>query len=279
MNSSTLKGYFALLRPFNIGIVFLTIAAAAVLAGARAADWLLVLLASLSGALIAGGGYAINDYFDLEIDRINKPSRPLPGGTVSTRGAWRVWGTTSLIGLLFGATLGMGTLAIALFWVVSLYFYSRIFKRTVLLGNLLVGLVTALAFVYGSLAVGNLERSFFPALFAFLINVARELVKDVEDIEGDARQNAQTLPVKYGAKQGLILASLTIVLLISSTFLPYSSGLYSIEYLAIVGLVNLALVYVVISMWKDRTASNLSKLSRILKLSMVVGLVAIYAGS
>jgi len=279
MNSSTLKGYFALLRPFNIGIVFLTIAAAAVLAGARAADWLLVLLASLSGALIAGGGYAINDYFDLEIDRINKPSRPLPGGTVSTRGAWRVWGTTSLIGLLFGATLGMGTLAIALFWVVSLYFYSRIFKRTVLLGNLLVGLVTALAFVYGALAVGNLERSFFPALFAFLINVARELVKDVEDIEGDARQNAQTLPVKYGAKQGLILASLTIVLLISSTFLPYSSGLYSIEYLAIVGLVNLALVYVVISMWKDRTASNLSKLSRILKLSMVVGLVAIYAGS
>jgi len=279
VNSSSTVGYLKLLRPFNIGIVFLTIAAAAVLAGARPSDWLMVLLASLSGALIAGGGYAINDYFDLEIDRVNRPARPLPSGAATPRGAWRLWGATSSVGLVLGASLGAGTLAIALFSILSLYFYSRVFKRTVLLGNLLVGLVTALAFVYGALTVGNLERSFFPALFAFLINVAREFVKDVEDIEGDARQNAQTLPVKYGAKPGLILASLTIVLLISATFLPYSSGAYSVEYLAIVSLVNIALVYVVISMWKDRTASNLNNLSRILKLTMIVGLVAIYVGS
>ena len=139
--------------------------------------------------------------------------------------------------------------------------------------------MTALAFVYGGLAVGHAERSFFPALFALLINVARELVKDVEDIEGDAKEKAGTLPVRYGIKPALILASLTIFLLVVATFLPYSSGVYSFNYLALVMVVDAALVYVLISMWKDHTPSNLGKLSFILKLDMVGGLVAIFLGS
>jgi geranylgeranylglycerol-phosphate geranylgeranyltransferase len=279
MNSRTFNAYIELLRPLNIGIVFLTIAAAAVIADARIADWLVVVLAALAGALIAGGGYALNDYFDLEIDRINRPSRPLPRGVASKEGVVWVWGATSAVGILLSAYLGSYTFAIATFWVVSLYFYNRTYKRTIFAGNVLVGVITGLAFVYGAVAVGNVERSWFPALFAFLINVARELVKDVEDLEGDAKENAQTLPVKYGIKPALMLASLTIILLVTATVLPYSSGMYTIEYLIIVALVNVALLYVVISMWMDRSPSNLKKLSLILKLNMILGLIAIFVGS
>jgi geranylgeranylglycerol-phosphate geranylgeranyltransferase len=279
MNSSTFKAYVELLRPLNVGIVFLTIAAAAVLADARAADWLVVVLAASAGALIAGGGYALNDYFDLDIDTINRPARPLPRGAARTEGALWIWRVTSTAGVLVSAYLGPITFSIALFWVVSLYFYNRTYKRTVLVGNVLIGVDTGLAFVYGAVAIGNAQRSWFPALFAFLINVARELVKDVEDLEGDARGNAQTLPVKYGAKPALMLASLTIILLVGATFLPYSSGLYTIDYLIIVTVVNVALLYVLNSMWRDRSPSNLNKLSLILKLNMVVGLIAIFVGS
>jgi geranylgeranylglycerol-phosphate geranylgeranyltransferase len=279
MSSDSLKGHLGLLRTLNLGIVFLTIAAAGVLAGASAQNWTTVLLASLAGALIAGGGNAINDYFDREIDRINKPNRPLPAGTATPKGAVLLWAVTSGIGLVLSVFTGYGTLIIALFWVVSLYFYSKVLKRTVLAGNLLVGIMTALAFVYGGLAVGHAERSFFPALFALLINVARELVKDVEDVEGDAKENAGTLPVKYGVKPALVLASLTIFLLVVATFLPYSSGVYSFNYFALVMVVDAVLIYILVSMWRDRSPSNLGKLSFILKLDMVGGLVAIFLGS
>jgi geranylgeranylglycerol-phosphate geranylgeranyltransferase len=279
MSSDSLKGYFGLLRPLNLGIVFLTVAAAAILAGGLAAHWLTILFASLAGALIAGGGYAINDYFDIEIDRINKPNRPLPRGAATDRGAVWLWGITSGVGLLLCASVGGGALAVGLFWVISLYFYSKTLKRTALTGNILVGVITGLAFVYGGIAVGHAERSFFPALFAFLINVARELVKDVEDLEGDAKGKASTLPVKYGVKPALVLASMTIFLLVVATFLPYSSGIYSVSYLALIVVVNAALIYVIVSMWKDRSPTNLGKLSLILKLDMVGGLVAIFLGS
>jgi geranylgeranylglycerol-phosphate geranylgeranyltransferase len=279
MSSDTLRGHLGLLRPLNVGIVFLTIAAAAILAGASSENWLTILGASLAGALIAGGANAINDYFDLEIDRINKPNRPLPRGAATRQGAVWLWGVTSGIGLLLSASAGTGTLAIALFWVISLYLYSKTFKRTVLAGNIMVGVITGLAFVYGGVAVGHAERSFFPALFAFLINVARELVKDVEDLEGDAKARAWTLPVTYGVRPALVLASLTIFLLVVATFLPYSSGVYSSNYLALVIVVDAALLYVIVSMWKDRSPANLGKLSLILKLDMVGGLVAIFLGS
>ncbi|MBI3578760.1 MAG: geranylgeranylglycerol-phosphate geranylgeranyltransferase [Ignavibacteriales bacterium] len=279
MSSDKVKAYIQLLRPLNIGIVFLTIAAASVLAGAHVTDWLLVLLASAAGAFIAGGGNAINDYFDVAIDAINKPERPLPRGAVNNQEAWWLWRLTSSVGSLISAFLGPISFAIALFWVVSLFFYSRVFKRKVLVGNIMVAVMTGLAFVYGAVVVGNVGKSWIPASFAFLINLARELVKDAEDIEGDAQGNANTLPVKHGIRATLLLASLVIVCLIGATLLPFSGGVYNSTYLLIVSMVDVALLYVLVSMWRNWSPVNLNKLSMILKLNMVVGLAAIFFGS
>ncbi|MBI3586773.1 MAG: UbiA family prenyltransferase, partial [Ignavibacteriales bacterium] len=171
------------------------------------------------------------------------------------------------------------TFAIALFWVVSLFFYSRLFKRKMLIGNILVAIMTGLAFVYGAVVIGNVEKSWIPALFAFLINLARELVKDAEDIEGDARGHANTLPVKHGVRPTLLLASLVIICLIGATLLPYSGGVYNSTYLLIVSVVDFALLYVLVSMWRSWSPENLNKLSMTLKLTMVVGLAAIFFGS
>lgn len=279
MNSEKIKAHIQLLRPLNIGIVFLTIVTAAVLAGAQVTDWIVVFLAASSGALIAGGGNTINDYFDVEIDSINKPERPLPRGAVSAQEAWWLWRLTSSIGALISAFLGPVTFAIALFWVVSLFFYSRLFKRTMMIGNILVASMTALAFVYGAVVIGNVEKSWIPALFAFLINLARELVKDIEDIKGDAQGNANTLPVKHGVRPALLLASLVMVFLIGATVLPYSAGVYNSTYAMIVSAVDVALVYVLVSMWRNWNPANLNKLSMTLKLTMVMGLAAIFFGS
>lgn len=279
MNSKKIIGIIALIRPPNLLIVFLTISAAAVLAGATIDDWILVSLASLAGAVIGGGGNAINDFFDAEIDAINRPNRPLPRGDVTKQEAWWVWRLASSAGVLLSAYVGPLPFAIALFWIVSLYFYSRVLKRKVLIGNLAVGVVTALAFVYGALSVGGFERSLIPAFFAFLVNLARELVKDVQDIEGDRRGGARTLPVVYGVKPALGLATLVIVLLIMSTVVPYANGTYNVHYLVLVGVADLALTYVAVSLWRSRLPHRLERLSLVLKFTMVLGLAAIYIGS
>jgi geranylgeranylglycerol-phosphate geranylgeranyltransferase len=279
MNSKTLKLYFELLRPVNIAIVSATIATAGVLAKPDGWNWLWILVASLAGALIAGGGNAINDHFDLAIDKVNRPRRPLPRGAVTLEEARKIWIYTSAFGLVLSLLLGFWNLLIAIIWVVGLYVYSRSLKGTVLIGNLAVALMTGLAFPFGAIAAGRADLGVYPGILAFLANLARELLKDVEDVDGDAAVNAETLPVKHGPEAGLLGASIAIGVLIFVTFIPFVAGVYNYVYLTIILLVDLGFAYVVVSMWYDPTLSNLKKLSLILKLDMVGGLIAILLGT
>ncbi|MBI3004617.1 MAG: geranylgeranylglycerol-phosphate geranylgeranyltransferase [Ignavibacteriales bacterium] len=279
MNSEKLKALFELTRPLNCVIAFLSIVAASVLAGGRDASWLPILIAGLVGAFVAAGANAINDYFDVEIDRINRPERPIPRNAVAREDARFLWFILSFFGLGLNVFLNRGALAIAFFAVISLYLYSLVLKKTVLVGNFVVALMTGMAFVYGAVVVGKPERSLVPAVFAFLINLAREIVKDVEDMEGDASKNAMTFAVKYGARSGIIVASVILILLVGTTIAAYVLGIYNILYLYAVLVVDVILAYIIVSMWNNRSPINLRRMSNLLKLNMAIGLAAIFAGS
>jgi geranylgeranylglycerol-phosphate geranylgeranyltransferase len=279
MNSRTLDPRIEILRPINLAIVFVTVAVAGVLAKPSGMDWLLIVVASLAAALIAGGGNAINDYFDLKIDKVNRPDRPLPRGALSLGEARKLWIATSACGLVLSLLLGIWAILIAIVWVGGLYGYSRYLKRTVIAGNIAVALMTALAFPFGAVVAGRPELGYYPALFAFLANLARELLKDVEDVDGDATVGAETLPVKHGPEAGLLGASIAIGVLIVMTLVPFIAGVYDLRFLLLILFVNLALGYVIIAMWYDSTLSNLKRLDIILKACMVGGIIAIYAGS
>jgi geranylgeranylglycerol-phosphate geranylgeranyltransferase len=279
MNSKTLHPYLQIIRPVNVAIVFATIIVAGIIAGPSDWDWLWIVVAALSGALIAAGGNAINDYFDLAVDKINRPDRPLPKGVMSRDDAKRIWMYTSASGLVLSLLLGFWCLLIAAVWVGGLYLYSERLKGTVLIGNVAVALMTALAFPYGAIVVGRPSLGSFPALFAFLANLARELIKDVEDVDGDATVNAETLAVKHGTGAGLLAASIVLAVLILVTFVPVIVGVYNYTYLLIILIVDLGLGYVGLSHWYDATHINLRRLSLVLKMCMVGGLVAILVGS
>jgi geranylgeranylglycerol-phosphate geranylgeranyltransferase len=279
MNSKLLNPYLELLRPLNVCIVFATIFIAGVLAKPEGWDWLLVVVAAAGGALIAGGGNAVNDYFDVRIDKINRPERPLPRGALSLEDAKRIWIATSAAGFVLCLFLGPWDILIAILWLAGLYVYSRYLKGSVLVGNVTVALMTGLAFPFGAIAAGRSGVGVYPGIFAFLANLAREILKDVEDVNGDAAADAETLPVKHGPEAGLLAASIVIGVLVVATLIPFVVGLYNFLYLTLVLLVNLGLGYVVVSMWYDSTLSNLKKLSLILKGCMVGGLGAIFLGS
>lgn len=279
MTSNKIKGSVELTRPLNCLITMASIAAACFISGGTKEKWPEILLASVVGALVAAGANAMNDYFDVEIDRINRPDRPIPRGAV-TRDEARMFSVAlSSVGVLLNVWLNLTALGIALIAVVSLYFYNSHLKKTVLTGNLLVAAMTGLAFVYGAVVIGRPERSIVPALFAFLVNLARELVKDVEDVEGDSRNQAITLPVKYGTKTGIFLASVVMTTLIVTTLAAYMMQMYSLTYLYLVLAVDVLLIGGMTLMWKDSSPRGMGRVSNLLKLSMAVGLAAIFFGS
>lgn len=236
-------------------------------------------MAAFTGALVAAGANAINDSFDIEIDRINRPSRPLPLGILTRRDAQYMWFIVSVIAICINMYINLHALLIVVFAVVLLYFYSARLKRTIVIGNIVVGLMTGMTFIYGGAVIGYFERALLPAAFAFLINVARELVKDVEDIKGDRQEQAATLPVQYGIRPALIAATLLLLTLVGLTFIAIINSVYQAAFMYTVFAADFLICISIVLMWQNFSSPTMGRVSGMLKISMVVGLIAIIAGS
>lgn len=275
----SLPGLVQLTRPANAAITWAAVIVGGMAAGRQGVS-VAVILAGLSAALIAAGGNALNDCFDVAADRINKPRRPIPSGRVSR--AWAcAWAVVLLgLGLCVGAALGAPMLCLAAAAALLLAAYSWRLKPTPYWGNGVVGLVSGLAFVYGGLAVSSPLPALVPAGLAFLFHFARELIKDVEDAAGDAHVRARTAPLRYGERTALITATVILTLLALAAPAPFCLGLYGSAYLVVVLLaVEPVLVYVIVSMWRDSAPDNLARLSLLLKADMLAGLIAVLLGS
>jgi geranylgeranylglycerol-phosphate geranylgeranyltransferase len=279
MNSKKLAAYFQLSRPVNVLITFISIPVACWISGGTSLPWFVILFAGSTGALVAAGANAMNDVFDIDIDRINRPDRPLPRGALTQEEAKKMWLIVSSAAFGINVFLNSAAFLVTVFSIALLYFYSAHLKRTVFVGNFVIGLMTGMAFIYGGVVAGSIERSIVPAIFAFLVNLARELLKDVEDMEGDRIENAVTLPVKYGVKPPLILATASLLLLILATITAAYLTLYSFAFVSIVFVADCLIGVSVILMWHDHSSAAMRRVSILLKISMIVGLLSIIAGS
>ncbi|RMG64388.1 MAG: hypothetical protein D6715_09840 [Calditrichaeota bacterium] len=272
------KALLSISRPANLVIVFCSVAVGAAIADApftHSALW----LAALSATLIAGGANTINDVYDLEIDRVNKPFRPLPAGQITPNQAKWAALVELVSGVLLGWLVSPATGLMALCFALLLFEYARRWKRSVLIGNVLVSLSTAAAFVYGALAVNRPSRSLWPALLAFFFHLAREIIKDMEDIPGDRLHQAITLPVKYGERPAIRIVWLAFILLVATSFWPFLLGEYGPTYMLLMAIgVYPVLTYTLYRLKPGADARQLRQLSTLLKLDMAVGLLAIYLG-
>jgi geranylgeranylglycerol-phosphate geranylgeranyltransferase len=263
-------------RPVNVIISFLTIVVAAELA------WGLyplknVLLAAFSAALITIGANVINDYFDIDIDKINKPERPLAAGSVSKQLALMYFFFVYTLAWILSLSINIWMFVIAFTTSALLFLYSFHLKRTVIWGNLTVSFATAMAFVYGGLSVGHFKETIFPAAFAFLFHFGREVLKDIQDMKGDKTVGALTFPLRYGISKSLNLIAIDFILLVILTAIPYILGIYSIRYFLIICIGIYPILYFVLYQSKRNSESkSLGFLSNVLKADMIVGLLAIY---
>jgi len=271
-----IQSYLKLARIQNDFITFISVLLGGFIG--EVYSWQKLILAAISAFFISAGGYSLNDYFDLEIDRINRPQRALPKGEISLRKALFFSFSLFTFGLILSFFLKAVSVAIAVVAIIFLILYSARFKRELLIGNLTVSLICALAFIYGGVFSYNPEISLIPAILAFLFHMGRELIKDMEDMVGDKVLRSETFPITYGIKISQFLVSAIFLVLIILTIFPYKLKIFSIYYLILVLITDFILFYIVLSLWNDPSKENLSSLSQLLKFDMLLGLLAIFTG-
>ena len=278
MTSKILPAIVEISRPVNVLIAMISIFVAVVITGALH-PLHSVILACISGGIIMAGSNTINDYFDLDIDRVNRPNRPLVTGKLTARQAWTIAWIEFGVGISLSLFINFTAFLIALIVAAIIILYSFQLKRLPLVGNLAVSFSTAMAFVYGGAAVNRIKETLIPAVLAFFFHFGREIIKDLQDKEGDARGSARTFPLVYGEVASLGLTTTIFLILAIVLPLPFLFGWYTIAYLVVIVIgVYPVLIYVTFSMWKNRSTKNLGFLSNLLKADMLVGLLAIYLG-
>ena len=195
-------------------------------------------------ALITAGGNVINDVFDVDIDRINRPDRPIPAGEISLAGAKAYAVALFAVGLLAAVLTTTLCLAIALANSVILVAYAVRLKRTPLLGNMAVAYLAASVFLFGGAFAGieGLVQNLSLAAITFLATVAREVLKDAEDVDGDAAGGARTLPMIIGIRRTGMLAFACACGAVLASILPFGDW-WGPFYLAAIAAVDAVILF------------------------------------
>ena len=272
--AGSLRGYFDLTRAGNaVTSGVLTFIGAYVTGGAFEAP-IAALAAVLATVAGVGGGNAINDYFDRDIDAINAPERPIPRGAVSPRGAFAFSVLLFVTAVVLALTLPRLAIGIALVNLVALVAYTKLFKGLPGAGNAVVAYLGGSTFLFGAAAVAT-PGSAAIVLFtlAALSTLAREIVKDVEDIDGDRAEGLNTLPIAIGERRSLQLAGVLVVVAVLVSPAPYLFGALGGSYLVAVVPALVVLLYATYRSFDDPTAGQ-----SILKYGMLIAALAFVIG-
>lgn len=259
-------------------------------------DWNFLLLVIVT-MLTASAGNIVNDIYDVDIDQINKPEKVFINRLISKKNAWRLFFTLNglamiLIFIVYSNIdwflIWMYPFGFFLTWSM-LWLYSYRYKKSVIVGNLIVGVFVSFvpwSVCYPELvntAVGTIPNSpvfmftgIIYIVFAFVSTILREIIKDIEDMDGDAQFGGKTLPIVYGAKKakrvGQFVGLLLIAIMTVSTYL-----LFNIELTisAIYGIVTVIIptLYVLWALEQASDKKTFHQLSQISKLVMLAGLI------
>ena len=252
----TIRGLVELMRPVNVvAASVLTFIGAFVAGGVTAAPVAVAIAVAATGAAV-GGGNAINDYFDREIDRINQPERAIPRGAVSPRGALAFSVVLFGVAVALALALPLPAIVIAAINLLALVAYTEYFKGLPGLGNALVAYLTGSTFLFGAAAVGEIGPAVILFVLAALATVAREIIKDVEDLEGDREEGLNTLPIAIGETRALAVAACLLVAGVIASPIPYLLEDFGLAYLVVVVPADAMMLYAAAESFEDPTAGQ-----------------------
>lgn len=250
-----------------------------------------IILGFITVLFATSGGNVINDFFDYKIDKINKPQRPIPSGRISLKNAKNYSIILFLISILLSGLISylvkdLTPLILVFCCCLLMYFYARNLKAMPLFGNIAVSLLTALCFIFGGdiLAFSThsfliLRTGFALGFFAFFMTLAREITKDMEDIEGDKIESAETLPIVWGNRNSSILSSILIIITALVSPLLFYLNIFNVYYLVVMIIPIILFLYCAYIILKNQEPVTCGKVSKYLKIGMLISFLAFIIGS
>ncbi len=239
-----------------------------------------LLLGFACGFFLSGSALILNDYFDLEVDRINAPQRPLPSGKVSPREAVILSMVTGLLGLAAAAFINWPALVLSIpFWVIGIL-YNWKYKQAGLPGNLMVSSSVAITFILGGIAVGEPwnEIVWTFSLIAFLIDLSEEIAGDAMDMEGDRKRGSRSIAITMGRNFALRISGILFVTVILISFVPFLLGWLGTGYLVMVSVMDIAVLYFTTKLLRSQTPEEGRLFMRRIYLIALFGMLAFILG-
>ena len=265
--------YLKILRPINGLMSVFAVFIAAMLVGFPISMELL--LAFIVVFLVSSAGMVINDYFDYDIDRVNRPKRPLPSGKISKKGALVYSILLFLIANVVAFYLNIYMFGLAILNTFIAFVYSWKIKKVLLFGNILVSWLVASTFFFGSLLNESIEVIIIMLfMLSFSANMAREITKSIEDMKGDKKAKANTLPIVAGKNFSYLIACAFVIFSIVFSFMPYIFDLLNSYYLVLVIIADIGFT---ISCFIILISPKKSQ--KIMKISMLVALISFLVGT
>lgn len=260
----------------------------------------IVHLLVVASVLIAAAGYIINDYFDVNIDQVNKPHQTIIDTHISRRWAIVFHFLFSTVGVFISFYISLKTTWIVLIaniiCTVLLWLYSTTFKKKLLSGNILISILTAWTILVVYFAAnttsiyqiirhrellvsmqGIFKFTVLYSGFAFIISIIREVIKDMEDMQGDEKYGCTTMPIVWGVPATKVYAGVWLIVLICAVTIVqlyalllgwWLSALYSFA------LVVFPLIHTVVNLYRASTPAQYHKLSSTIKWIMLAGILS-----
>lgn len=256
----------------------------------------------LSVVLVAAAGNIINDYYDFDLDSEYKPHRALPQGLVSLNTAFYLHAAFAIVGICMGFYLGYGYGVsqagyVYILATLLLYLYAAHFKKIVFVGNLVVALLTTmpllLLFLFELKFLGTVQFEFTPRVsgvlrnavifyagFAFLTNLAREIVKDVEDKAGDEQHGVKTIAVLYSENMAKVFAAMVLLIMVAALSY-FMKGFWDMnamkEFFYLLALIVIPTLIAIALLFMANTEKQLAIVSGLIKAIMLFGILSMVA--
>jgi geranylgeranylglycerol-phosphate geranylgeranyltransferase len=272
--------HIKIFRPLNLSIgAFAVIITASILNKLdMVSSWLTALLVVVCYNAAAN---AINDYFDQETDKINRPNRPLIVGDVKPKTALILSIMLFVIGTILVLTLPLKAMIIAIVIAMPLMiFYSVWFKSVPLVGNFIISFILGLTFIFAGAALQDMEKMFILAMLAVGLTMVRELIKDIADYDGDLKADLKTFPTVFGYIKAWRIAGILSTIVGVGILIPYILEIFNYWYIIIV-IIGIEIPLAISAFYAVKTPSliNAIKSARMLKFSTIMGVLAVWLGS
>lgn len=250
-----------------------------------------VLFGALLVLIITGAGNAINDVYDYKIDAINKPHRPIPSGRISLKTAKIYAISLFLVSILISIFISY---LVNSYWpsvivicaTILMYVYASHLKAMPLIGNIVVASLTCFCFIFAGTIIACdtgdwfiFLVSIYLGLFALFMTLAREIVKDMEDIEGDKADGARTFPIIYGKKIPSIVSIILIVVTTLMCPILYIYNIFNIAYMIIMIIPIIMFLYSAYTLGLNPDTETCGKVSKWVKIAMLISFIAFVVGS